>query len=292
MILATHGLIASQISQFTGLLDLYPNAAAAYSLRRLRGGYTGSAIKVRRTNLDEMDIGFTSTGELDTAALLAFTGTGALNNGFIKTWYDQSGNGRNATQTTAVNQPQIVSGGSVLTLTGTSSANPCMRFDGVDDRFDLTTTIPITTGDKFSIFQVEKKTSSSSIGIWITGGTTGNKSPFGPVHFSNAALFINTKFLASSSDFQNGPLSGNNYNLISGYNKDSNTLSAAFINNSAFTFTSGFGNEDRVNEFNRIGARFLEFSNTSTQEMIIYLSDQSANNTAINTNINTFYGIY
>jgi len=273
-----------------GLLNFYPGAAAAYSLRSLNSDYGGAAIQVRRSSDNAVaNIGFTSNGDLDTIALLAHCGSG---NGFVTTWYDQSGNANNATQTTAANQPQIVSSGSVLTLTGTGSANPCMRFDGVDDRFDLTSTIPVSAGDKYSIFQVEKKTSSGAIGIWITGGSNTSDALFGPIHYSNANLFINTKFLASTSDFQNGPLSGNNYNLISGYNKDSNTLSAAFVNNSAFTITSGVLSAPRVNQFSRIGARTAEFSNTSTQEMIIYLSDESANNTAINTNINSFYGIY
>jgi surface protein len=71
------------------LLDTYPNAAAAYSLRLLRSAYTGSAIRVRRSSDNtEQDIGFVSN-ELDTSALTTFcSGT----NGFVKTWYDQSGN--------------------------------------------------------------------------------------------------------------------------------------------------------------------------------------------------------
>jgi hypothetical protein len=57
-------------------LDAVTGAAAAYSLRRLRTGYTGPAIRVRNgaTNL-ETDIGFTAAGNLDQAALLAFTGS-------------------------------------------------------------------------------------------------------------------------------------------------------------------------------------------------------------------------
>jgi hypothetical protein len=98
-------------TSFTGLLDDYPNAAAAYSLRLLRTAYTGDAIRVRRASDNtEQDIGFVSN-ELDTSALTTFcSGT----NGFVKTWYDQSGNGNDATQTTSANQPQIVSSGSVL----------------------------------------------------------------------------------------------------------------------------------------------------------------------------------
>ena len=40
------------------LLDLYPSAAAAYSVRKLSNGYSGSAIRVRRSSDNtEQDIG-------------------------------------------------------------------------------------------------------------------------------------------------------------------------------------------------------------------------------------------
>jgi hypothetical protein len=289
MILSTHGVLASQIQSFVGLLDTYPNASAAYSLRKLRAAYTGSAIRVRRSSDNtEQNIGFTALGELDTTALTSFcSGT----NGFVTTWYDQSGNGRNGVQNTAANQPQIVSSGSILTLTGTGSAKPCMLFDGTNDFLDLSTTLPISTGDKFSIYQLEKKTSTLTIGIWITGGATGSGSPFSPVHYIGGFLYMNSKFNAGTSGYRFGGTLAANYNLISGYNKDSDMTSDAYVNNSLYTFTTTT-NEARVTAFNRIGARVTEFSGTRTQEMIIYLSDQSANNTAINTNINTYYGIY
>jgi trimeric autotransporter adhesin len=90
-------------------LDLISvRAAAAYGLRRLYASWTGVAIRVRRSSDNaERDIGF--IGEhLDVLALLVFVGNGS---GFVTTWYDQSGNGRHATQVTVANQPQIVSNG-------------------------------------------------------------------------------------------------------------------------------------------------------------------------------------
>jgi hypothetical protein len=55
------------------------SAAAAYSTRRLRSGYTGAAIRVRRSSDNtEADIGFTALGDLDTRALLAHAGENAL----------------------------------------------------------------------------------------------------------------------------------------------------------------------------------------------------------------------
>lgn len=107
------------------------NSAAAYSLRKLRNAYSGAAINVRSSGGATQDIGFTASGELNTAALLAFVGTG---NGFVTTWYDQSGNGRNATQTTASLQPQIVNNGAIETHQG----KPTLYFDGDDDYFTHT----------------------------------------------------------------------------------------------------------------------------------------------------------
>jgi hypothetical protein len=56
------------------LLDLYPNAAVAYSLRKLRNAYSGSAIRVRRSSDNaEQNISFVGNN-LDTASLLSFVG--------------------------------------------------------------------------------------------------------------------------------------------------------------------------------------------------------------------------
>lgn len=57
------------------LLDLYPSSSVAYSLRKLRTAYTGSAIRVRRSvDNAEQDINFLGDGTLDTATMLDFVG--------------------------------------------------------------------------------------------------------------------------------------------------------------------------------------------------------------------------
>jgi hypothetical protein len=57
------------------LLDIYPNATVAYSLRKLRNAYSGSLIRVRR-GIDsiEQDIPFLSNGNLDTTNVEDFCG--------------------------------------------------------------------------------------------------------------------------------------------------------------------------------------------------------------------------
>ena len=102
------------------VLDLTSNAIAAYSLRKLSWDYSGNAIRVRRDNDDaEQDIGFaTNSDQLDTAGLLSFTGS---NSAYVVTWYDQSGNGRHATNSDSAEQPRIVNSGAIETIDGFNS---------------------------------------------------------------------------------------------------------------------------------------------------------------------------
>jgi hypothetical protein len=273
------------------LLDLYPGAAAAYSLRKLRSAYTGSAIRVRRTDLAESDIGFTSTGELDTTALLAFTGTGALDNGFVTTWYDQSGNGRNATQTTALNQPQIVSSGSVILKNG----KPSVQFDGTNDGL-LANKINNTTG---TMFAVQKSTPNG--GVFIAQATGLNGSDFFAVQFAvkadsqnNSTRIFNTNLAIWYGDKN----TLNSQNLITLNSNGSNWV--LHIDGLPQTINNLVGSGEGAWFGTYNGNLALGFINDSTptynegavQEIILYPSDQSSNRTGIETNINDFYSIY
>jgi hypothetical protein len=304
MILSTHGLIASQITQFVGLLDLYPSAAAAYSLRRLRGGYIGSAIEVRRTNLDVADIGFTSTGELDTAALLAFTGTGALDNGFVTKWYDQSGNGRNATQTIALNQPQIVSSGSVITDNG----KPCV--DWTTSSYMVNSSFNPSSSTGFSAFNVYSSNltaaaNTTTLMLYTFGSTTVNFNK-GPASANIVGEFMT---FARSTSSQNGRLGSTTYRrtantqvlesefyLSTGFDfyQNTNSQTMNLPNNGATTTADwspsvyGLSGGLFINAF----ASLVASQNCKIQEIIFYDNSQSSNRTGIETNINDFYSIY
>jgi Alpha-L-arabinofuranosidase B, catalytic/Putative Ig domain len=113
-------LLFAQTASKTLPLDLVPGAQAAYSLRRLRSTYKGMAVNVRRASDNAVqDIGFVA-GEFDVASFNTFT---AATTGFIAKWYDQSGNGRDALQATAANQPQIIVAGSPSGKTTARSAS-------------------------------------------------------------------------------------------------------------------------------------------------------------------------
>lgn len=108
----------------TPILDTVTGAGAAYSTRKLRTAYTGSAIRVRRSSDNtEQDIGFDSNGDLDTAALLAHCGS---NDGYVTTWYDQTTNARDVTQATTTSQPRIVNAGTI----DVQNSVPSLFFNG------------------------------------------------------------------------------------------------------------------------------------------------------------------
>jgi hypothetical protein len=271
------GIIGSQeVFNFIGLLDEYPNAAAAYSLRKLRAAYRGSAIRVRRTDLQESDIGFTALGELDTAALLAFTGTGALDNGFVTTWYDQSGNLKNAIQTTAINQPQIVAAGVVLTNAG----KPCLRFDNSLDALITTLTI----NRPYSIYGQFRQFSNGNIRM-----INSNSDINSLISSSRLANTVFTQGVVVAAAY-----ASINQNVIVSLIQSAIATSKFFYNNTNIAIASPASNNFGVLCFGAATAvsSNKEPANGEIKESIVWLTDQSSNNTAIQTNMNEYYGIY
>ena len=244
----------------TLLLDTYPNAFGAYSVRKLRTAYTGSCLRVRRSSDNaETNIGF-SSGVLDTTTLTTFVGA---NNGFITTWYDQSGNARNQTQITTANQPQIVSSGSVIVV----NSKPAYSLNGTSQYLNLSAAV---VGSNLSIIQVFKINDNSFItnfgGSYIMFGFT---SSFPADNITVNSRYKNNVLLSTTDALQITSNYGNNTQILSsGYYGAVNMNSIGFGNSTTYPL---LGN---------------------CQELIIYLSDQSANNNGINTNINSYYSIY
>lgn len=112
----------ARFEPFEGILDRYPGAVAAYSFRNLRLAWVGEpVVRVRRSS-DNAEANFTAA-EMTDGTLLAWVGAG---NGFVRTLFDQSGHARDQVQTTSTAQPQIVSSGSLITLSG----HPVMQGNG------------------------------------------------------------------------------------------------------------------------------------------------------------------
>jgi hypothetical protein len=264
---------------FSGLLNDYPGAAAAYSLRLLDSTYTGSAIRVRRASDNaEQDIGF-DDNELDTSALATFcSGT----DGFVKTWYDQSGNANDATQTTTGSQPKVYDSSTGVV---TENGKPAVEFDGIND--NLTSAL-ISSSTEVSIAAVHKNPSQTDydtiIGVGDGDGyalTTQN---------SKYNLFYRT--VADQPTTTNAP--NNVQALIFAYTKSStsqvlhsNGVQIQSITPPTMvspTTGSSIGAYD-------VGSSAFKYGGL-IQEIVLYPTNSSADRTGIETNINDFYSIF
>jgi len=265
---ANSAATAQVAAAFTGLLDTYSGAAAAYSLRLLDSTYSGNAIKVRRASDNtEQDIGFVDN-ELDTSSLESFcSGT----DGFVTTWYDQSGNANNLTQTAAASQAKIVSSGSTITEGG----KPTLEFDGSNDFMDSSS---IASSQPVSYFHLRRyRTTPNS---W--------------------ALQFNTDSDFAWGDYLDGgnlrAYFGSTIATTAGFNTNRNlwaviadgSSSTASLNGSASSGSVGSNNVDAI----RIGKGVAPAA-INSQELIVYLSDVGTTNfEGIETNMNDFYTIY
>jgi hypothetical protein len=269
------------------LLDTYPNAAAAYSLRRLRIAYTGSAIRVRRASDNtEQDIGFVSNA-LDTSALTTFcSGT----NGFVKTWYDQSGNARNATQTTAANQPQIVSSGSVIT----QDSKPIMAFTSNTQILNTVSfSLSVNRTYVMTLFNQTNTNGNFKVYLGSFGGGADNlvNGIVGWVSSSN----VSTSFIgsgAANTRVGTGALSNSSYFLLGAYVQGSvqhQHYRNGVLNAQNTSLTISPTTNSQVQSIMYTG---LSGNDLRTNEAIIWDSYQAANRTEIETNINDFYSIY
>jgi len=264
---------------YVGFLDSYPNAAAAYSLRKLRAAYTGNAIRVRRTDLTEQNIGFNALGGLDTTALMSFVGTGVLDNGFITTWYDQSGNGLNATQTTALNQPQIVIAGSMYTdINGFPSIRTAINAIWMNTSVNL-------NNAALSTFKVIR-----------TGGNLSNSGVMGATDNVNDYAFFNS-FADNNYYYGNG--TGAESSISAGLTLNSNFI-ASTLNRSSTdrqvvtnAVSRGTSNVNKQTNFTmRINAQYRGLTGF-VNEIIAYGSGDSLSTCQAKQNlINTYYGIY
>jgi PKD repeat protein len=281
--------------------DLFGIPAAAYSLRKLTSNsiYSGAAIRVRRSSDNtEQDINFVSSAansEIDTSALLTFVGSG---NGFITIWYDQSGNARNSTQTTASSQPQIVSSGSLLTQNGKSTINFNNHRLSILSGLNLTNNI-----GKWFVFSVAKNNDNTStqrfIYLFSTGvSTTSSRMLFGK---DASNLIINGGRRLDADSFSGATSSSNitlNQSLYTAVLDYANSNAITYLNNSQIALNTSFhidGNTSATNsQTGQIGSDGGNTSNWlgNIQELIIYNTDKNTELNNINLNINTYYNVF
>ena len=198
--------------------------------------------------------------------------------GFVETWYDQSGNDVDATQATASKQPKIVTSG-VLNTDG-------IKFDGTNDFLDAV--IPsINSSSALSVFTAQYQASKT-----ILGDTTNRRLRFGSTtaQFYLSILQINQSYTSVPS----GQTS-----LFSAIHNGTNSVPNVAIHANGNAAAQNSGNQGSLMGNIPIdyigknqGSSGTSFYNQFVQEIIIYRSDQTANRPAIEANINNQYDIY
>ena len=314
------GRVPRSQSGFVGLLNEYPNAAFAASVRLLDASYTGGLVRVRAyrvigsggldqgeadvlpdpssgyfislnspiTNLDATATGRGLT-DSDTLGDLLSSGVDDYD-GFVTTWYDQSGNANDAAQGVASEQPKIASSGSLILENG----KPAVDFDGVNDLLVMNDKSSLSAFDSALYFTTVKPANVSQDGglfqsgldnlnyIAVGLGDLGTSARIGSrLAISNSIIdtsgydatatqqLITTKVQRLSSQidlYENGTIATQNYQTRSG-GTPASTIGAA---NSA----AGF------------------YSSSIWQEYINYEEDVFASQAAIETNINNAFNIY
>ena len=274
---------------FTGLLNDYSGAAAAYSLRLLDNTYTGDAIVVRRASDNTTQaIGFVNN-ELDTTSLESFcSGT----DGFVTTWYDQSGNSNDAAQTTSSAQPQIVSSGSTILENGKAS------IQNADSKYLESPTTDGLYSTKTNVFATMTINTDLSANyqriIHLSDGTNSIQLTRGSSSTGFSILVKNTDYNLSLASTSYGPFP--NQHLFNFLGDNTTNTTTLFIDGTSKTNLGSISLGGGDNSKNIFGVRNDLVASTyfsgKFQEIIIYDSDQSTNRTGIETNINDHYSIY
>jgi hypothetical protein len=286
-----HSLISLMPKATPLLLDAYPGAYTAFSTRKLRSPYSSDCIIVRRTDSTQQNIGFTSN-VLDTATLSSFVGTGALDNGFIPTWYDQVLS-FNLLQPAGLNQTKIVTAGVIETI----NSKPAINFSsntGVGTAANLTlndTTqlwffytvdlTDVTTSGVFMETSVDFNNNTGALNFGIGSGllSFNQKVSFTLYCRVTIPITIGKKIIAVR--FRSGQTAANAWQIwVNGVAQittvTNNNISIATTNHRLFMSRAG-------NSLTALNKR---------AELVIYKGDQSSNRAGIESNINSFYTIY
>jgi len=255
----------SEEANLESFLQEFTGASAAYSLRDLAGSGNTTVVRVRRSS-DNAEADFKAS-EVSDGTLVAWVGAG--NDGCVPIWYNQSVNGNDATQIVSGSQPKIVSGGSLITRGG--NAEPCIHFGGAKDYY----------------FDVSSRPIAKSVFSALHASNTNFETLICDTNDNTPRLTTNNNANNRAYKFEGFGTPSVNVDGVT-YNSTSNVSSLGFH---LLGMTSGSGSE-----FNRIGANPSTGSTGNSfnyvSELILFPSDQSANRTAIEANINNHYDIY
>ena len=275
----------------SGDADGFGGTSVAYSLRRVNHLYEGAAIRVVNDSDVEADIGFDSSHELDTTALLSHCGSG---DGYLVKWYDQAqggstGDGNDATwydnSSYSSRKPKIVSAGSVLTDGG----KPCVETEDSTMIMDS----EFSASAEYDFWAVCNKTTTNNNHGMLAGTQVGNDNR---VWIRDDALNLQVNQGSNENDgFGDG---GANTNfatighMIFNVRRDASNVNTAqrddVVGDTNYTRSGSFRAGYILNAWNNIQYTFVG----NVQEIIMLDGDKSSERSAILSNLNTYYSVY
>lgn len=262
--------LISGVSRSPTLFQIAGAPSAAYSLRQL-DPTVNAVVRVRRSS-DNAEQDFTATQVTD-GTLTTFCGAG---DGFVRTWYDQSGNGQNATQATSGNQPRIVISGQLVIEQG----KPAIDFNGSTSRLPTALAEPAS----YTVFCIARARTAAGAGrvfgyqAFRSVGTFGSGSTWGFFSNSSAAVMSLTGFPWNTRTLIYLQLNVGASSTLAG-NAGSGVI---FTPSTQSTSVFGIG-------FNGSSG---DTCDGLIQELIFYSSSQSSSRSNITANINAHYAIY
>ena len=198
--------------------------------------------------------------------------------GFVSTWYDQSGNVKDIAQPTASKQPKIVDQGNLITNTAGQFSLSFNKDD--DDQLTVAGGIPLSTG-VHSFVYCEDLAGASATHRPLLGGAAGRG--LGIMLNGGIRLYHGSSIITPLPAVT-GP------KLITALSKP---VGANVYENGTLEVSGDVGT---LSLPYKVGGRFGWDTNTAPDllisEVIIFNGDQSANREAIEDNINNQHGVY
>jgi hypothetical protein len=302
-------------------LDTYPDAAAGFSLRKIRQGHSGYVVEVRRETDDvEANIAFDSNQRVSLDSLVTITAgssgcdglplgnfvaasgytdtdsLGAVKDAYVTTWYNQSVSEDHASQTSAGNQPILVKDG-VLNVSNNLATLDCNSGRVMDA--ELSSSLSRASTDPclwLAAYQLGSQTRQGIMRWGTTTTATNNLKTEMEPWADGAGVGIHRY-----GQFCYGPTDAS----IGGYTNQLNLIAWSYTGSVAAdsiiyfqrdpVLTSGqkypnpFTNSPYVTGSVRIAQGSLGTTNSKISEIILYPNNQTQNLKGLNENIYNYY---
>lgn len=269
----------------------YPNASAAYSMRKLRTAYTGNCMTLRKTNGDTINIGFVNN-YLDTATLKTQCGNLPTDTCWVRRLYDQSGNNVTMSQTTNSAQPTILVAG----VMNKENNEVVIKFDGENDALIGSVLSAYITASTFSFTAVCNPvtiTTNITIPFEYNDALWSDIDGWAGLHFRSVPLAVLGNY-DNNGDVVTTSINTNTEYLFFGEHASGNLN---FSKNNDANTTVASGNTGALNRTVYIARSGVNngisiFTQVNFKELVFWKTSQNANKTGIINNIQDFYNIY